>query len=154
MHDRAWLPFHSFDDFRAHLLETIERMNAGLEGDRRVFADQASAQRSNPYESGRFRRAAVQCPRRQAVSDEGREAALAQNEERTRHDYFRRLAEDSLRYLQLQEALGAPPELSQLGRTRFAGMSQELRGDVDRGWAVYSRAIASVLEERSRPQID
>jgi hypothetical protein len=92
-------------------------------------------------------------PLRTARFVENREVALAQDNERTRHDYFRRLAEDGLRYLQLQEALGAPPELSQFGRSKFAWVAQELWGDVDRGWAVYSQAIAAVLE-RERPHVD
>lgn len=72
---------------------------------------------------------------------EDREVAREQQQEQTRYWRFRDLAEDSLRYIQLEEALGEAPTLDQFGRRKFSYIAEEVWGDID-NWRVYTDAIA------------
>ena len=60
------------------------------------------------------------------------------------------LAEQSIRFVQLQEVFGREPELAEFGRRKFEWIATEIWGDVDRGWAAYSQAIRAALLARSR----
>jgi hypothetical protein len=70
-------------------------------------------------------------------------AAREQQQEQTRNWRFRDLAGESLRYVQLEEALGAPPTVDQFGRRKFSYIAEEVWGDVDKGWELYTEAIDS-----------
>jgi hypothetical protein len=58
---------------------------------------------------------------------------------------WKRLAEESLGYLQLQEALGRPPRLKEFGRIedRLAGLA----ADVDQAWEKYVSVIEAAQRE-------
>ncbi|RZU10154.1 hypothetical protein EV645_6614 [Kribbella rubisoli] len=58
-----------------------------------------------------------------------------------------RLATASVRYLQLMEALGRPPEPTEFGANRF---EWEWAGDLDRGWPTYKKRVEGTLNGRSR----
>lgn len=72
---------------------------------------------------------------------EDREAGRRQQEESNRYNRIRELAEASLRYLQLEEALGQPPDKQQFGRRKFDPIAAELWGDPEHGWSLYRAAI-------------
>jgi hypothetical protein len=57
------------------------------------------------------------------------------------------LAEESLHFVQLQEALGRPPNLKEFGR--FDYRSTVLAPDIEQAWNIYAAAISSVLEQGS-----
>jgi hypothetical protein len=76
-----------------------------------------------------------------------RAEARRQHEDSTRYYRIRRLAEESPRYLQLQEALGQPPSKQQFGRSNFDFVANEIWGDVELGWQLYTESIARALEE-------
>ena len=61
-----------------------------------------------------------------------------------------RLAEDSVRYVQLEEAIGRPPILKEYGPKKFEYWSQFLAGDINAAWARYGRAIAEAKDLNSR----
>lgn len=52
-----------------------------------------------------------------------------------------RLAEQSLTYLQLEEALGHPPRLNEFGRGKFEWVAPSLAPAIDDAWSIYQRAI-------------
>lgn len=72
-----------------------------------------------------------------------RENTRAQAAEQTRYWRLRNLAEDSLRFIQLEEALGEPPTLDQFGKREFSNIAAEVWSDVDKGWQLYTGVIAS-----------
>lgn len=51
------------------------------------------------------------------------------------------LAEESLLFLQLEEALGRPPTLDELGRERFEYRAVPLAPEMDKAWDQYQQAI-------------
>ncbi|WP_130447854.1 hypothetical protein [Kribbella rubisoli] len=57
-----------------------------------------------------------------------------------------RLATASVRYLQLMEALGRPPEQTEFGAKRY---EWEWAGDLDGGWPEYKRAVEGTLNGAS-----
>jgi len=50
------------------------------------------------------------------------------------------LAELGLKYFQLEEALGRPPELKEIGE-RFSYLHRVLDDDKERAWTVYKRIL-------------
>lgn len=71
----------------------------------------------------------------------------------------KRLAELSVWYVQLREALGAVPTLKEFGASKFGQLSAVLADEPEKAWALYSQAIESNLvtgldlpedEERAR----
>lgn len=58
-----------------------------------------------------------------------------------------KLAELSVSYVQIREALGRPPSLKEFGIGRFKAVSSSLDKDIERAWAIYVSAI-----ERSIPR--
>lgn len=70
-------------------------------------------------------------------SEEGR----AQAEVQVRHNKLRWLAEESLRFVQLEEALGRPPELKEFGTGGFEYRASVLASEVDDAWDRYVEAI-------------
>jgi hypothetical protein len=72
----------------------------------------------------------------------------AQAVEQQRHHNLKRLAQESLRYVQLEEALERPPEMSEFGTGKFQLPSQSLDPDVSIAWTKYVEAIEAA---RSRP---
>lgn len=71
-----------------------------------------------------------------------RESAREQQAEQKRYWRIRDLAEDSLRFIQLEEALGEPPTLEQFGRRKFSYIAEEVWGDAEGAWQLYTEAIA------------
>jgi hypothetical protein len=63
-----------------------------------------------------------------------------------RNNELQRLAEESLRFVQLQEALGRPPNLKEFGRFDRPAV---LAPDVEQAWSIYASAIASALQQGS-----
>lgn len=60
----------------------------------------------------------------------------------TTQDYYRKeLAELAIKYVQLEEALGEPPEMKQLG-DKFTYRSRVLHSDDAEAWKIFSRAVA------------
>ena len=53
-----------------------------------------------------------------------------------------RLAEESPRYVQLEEALGRPPELREFGKRKFELPGSSLASDIEAAWTIYQEAIA------------
>jgi hypothetical protein len=72
-----------------------------------------------------------------------REEAQAQNAELAKLTNLERLAEESLRYLQLQEALGRPPRRKEF--TRIEYRLARLNADVDQAWEKYVTVIEAAL---------
>ena len=67
-------------------------------------------------------------------------------------DYYRKeLAELAVKYVQLEEAMGEPPEMKQLG-DKFTYRSGVLHSDDAEAWKSFSRAVgnakSSVPQER------
>jgi hypothetical protein len=69
-----------------------------------------------------------------------------QAEEQQRNHGLKRLAEESLWYLQLEEALGRPPDVKEFGQKKFEGLAVALSGDPLAAWAVYSSAVVQVKQ--------
>jgi hypothetical protein len=57
-------------------------------------------------------------------------------EERRRWNDFMDLASQGMKYLQIQEASGAPPTVAQFGRQRLFCRAHVLSGDVDQACAL------------------
>ena len=56
-------------------------------------------------------------------------------------DYYRReLAELAIKYVQLEEALGRPPEIKEIGE-KFTSRSNVLDADESEAWRIYSNAV-------------
>lgn len=79
--------------------------------------------------------------------------AEAQAAEQQRYSSLTRLAAESLNYLQLEEALGCPPELKEFGSGKFERLASVLSADVGEAWAVYRRAIESVKRSLAHPPV-
>ena len=61
----------------------------------------------------------------------------------TAQDYYRKeLAELAIRYVQLEEALGRPPEMREIG-DKFLYRSKVLSADEGEAWRIYSEAVLS-----------
>ncbi len=59
-----------------------------------------------------------------------------------------KLAGGALRYIQLEEALGRAPELSEYGRGNFAGPGEQgIDKDLDRAWVQFGEAIHAALAQ-------
>lgn len=83
--------------------------------------------------------------RKSLVQD--REEATAQAEAQQRNHQLKRLAEESLRYIQLEEALGQAPTLDEFGRSSFARMAERVSDDVEKAWSTYGQAIVRSLSQ-------
>jgi len=70
-----------------------------------------------------------------------REERLAQDAEEITHSKLRWLAEESLAYIQLEEALGREPDLNEFGASRFEYRGAVLSPDMHQAWTMYSAAI-------------
>jgi hypothetical protein len=68
-------------------------------------------------------------------------------DERAKWNAFDGLASLCVDYLQLEEALGEPPDLKVFGRSKFEYRCAVLADDVDQAWSVYSSAIQAALED-------
>jgi Protein of unknown function (DUF2510) len=68
-------------------------------------------------------------------------------DERSQWNAFDGLAGLCVEYLQLEEALGEPPELKAFGRSKFQYRSEVLGEDVDEAWDTYGRAVHAALED-------
>lgn len=77
--------------------------------------------------------------RRTFVSD--REEGLAQAAQQDRHTKLGWLAEESLRLIQLEEALGRPPELKEFGAAGFEYRSGVLAPDPQEAWTNYLAVV-------------
>jgi hypothetical protein len=62
-----------------------------------------------------------------------------------RNHKLRRLASESLSYVQLLEALGRPPTLKEFG-SKFDWMAPALATNIDDAWLLFARAIDGSLE--------
>ena len=70
-----------------------------------------------------------------------REDGVQQAAEQDRHHRLRRLAGESLAFVQLSEALGRPPTLKEFG-AKFENMGQVLAPEIGAAWTTYTSAIA------------
>jgi len=70
-------------------------------------------------------------------------------EERRQWNDFMNLASQCVKYLQIQEASGAPPTIAQFGRQQFGYRSHVLSEDIEEAWSFYEAAIARVLSAPS-----
>lgn len=56
--------------------------------------------------------------------------------------YPQKLAELAIKYVQLEEALGRPPEIKEMGE-KFTSRSEVLNADDSEAWSIYSKAVHS-----------
>ena len=61
------------------------------------------------------------------------------------HGDRKKLAELSVWYVQVREALGRQPSLREFGSSKFRPLATPLGGDVDEAWQAYCAAIESAL---------
>src|SRR5581483_8074513 len=78
--------------------------------------------------------------RQTVVAD--RDDANEQAEDQQRNHHLKRLAEEALWYVQLEEALGRPPSLTEFGPSRFERPGRILSEDGEKGWPLYTETIA------------
>jgi hypothetical protein len=74
------------------------------------------------------------------------EEAERQNDDQQRHNQLSRLADESLRFLQLEEALGRVPELKEFGSARFESMSGALSTDSEAAWLAYRDKVVGARQ--------
>jgi hypothetical protein len=81
-----------------------------------------------------------------------REERHAQWEHNNRYANYHRLATHAPDYVQLEEALGRPPELKEFGTSKFKHRAEVLADDVEEAWHIYGdvvhRALAGEVDER------
>ncbi len=82
-------------------------------------------------------------PFKREILAASRDDVKQQAAEQTRYYHLRYLAQESLRFLQLEEALGQAPTLEQFGKDRFRGIAGEVWQDVSAGWSSYTDVIAA-----------
>jgi hypothetical protein len=70
-----------------------------------------------------------------------RDEGEAQAQEQQRHHNLKRLAQESLRFVQLEEALGRAPELKEFGLSKFEWAGAALHSDISAAWDQYVEAI-------------
>jgi hypothetical protein len=87
--------------------------------------------------------------RRAIVSS--REEGLTQAAEQDRHSKLGWLAEESLRFIQLEEALGRHPELKEFGASGFEYRSGVLSPDPPQAWGYY---VTTVEAARTLPSVE
>ena len=76
-----------------------------------------------------------------------REEAHLQTEQQDRHMKVKWLAEQSLRFLQLEEALGRAPGMDEFGASGFEDRSAVLSPpDVEQAWRTYVGAVEAARE--------
>ncbi len=68
------------------------------------------------------------------------------------HGSRKRLAELSLRYVQLREATESPPSLKEFGPSHFADLSSVLANEPETAWARYSQVVESILTVMKLPE--
>jgi len=76
-----------------------------------------------------------------------REEGHVQAEEQARHAQLVWLASSSLRFTQLEEALGRSPELKEFGTPAFANRSSALSADTDEAWERYVAVVETVRQQ-------
>jgi hypothetical protein len=86
---------------------------------------------------------------RQSVVGSAAEARR-QNDEQQQHHQLSRLADESLRFVQLEEAFGRSPELKEFGSARFEGMGTALSSNIEAAWLAYRSAIESARQQVRR----
>jgi hypothetical protein len=87
-----------------------------------------------------------QLPSRQFEMYEGRMSDDASQ------DYYRKeLAELAIKYIQLAEAMGGPPEMKQLG-DKFTYRSGVLDSDDAEAWKIFSRAVLNAKSSVQEPR--
>lgn len=91
-----------------------------------------------PEETGR--------PFERQVLVSSREEAHLQTEQQDRHMKVKWLAEQSLRFLQLEEALGRAPGMDEFGASGFEDRSAVLSPDVEQAWRTYLGAVEAARE--------
>jgi hypothetical protein len=80
------------------------------------------------------------------ITVQSREEGQAQAAQIKRNNDLERLAEQSLHFIQLEEALGHPPTMKEF--QVFEQRSAVLAPDVDRAWQMYEAAIRSAMDQR------
>lgn len=83
--------------------------------------------------------------RQQSGAVTGRREQEAITEAHRRDDARRRLAAESLRYVQLTEALGRPVELKEFGASSFEYYGTALKPEVEAAWMHYRDTVEGVL---------
>lgn len=64
------------------------------------------------------------------------------------------MAEESLRFLQREEALDRPPTLEEFGRDGFVYRAPALAPEIDGAWSTYQQAVESVRQSAAKSSID
>ena len=80
-------------------------------------------------------------PFHRMVVVDSRADANRQGEEQQRNHAYKRLAEESLWYLQLQEVLGRSPDLDDFGASKFEKIAAVVTSDAEQFWPTYVQAI-------------
>ncbi len=75
-----------------------------------------------------------------------RQEGLEQGQEQDRHNHFVWLGSQSLRVIQLREAMGRAPELKEFGTPAFEYRADVLDSDVERAWQHYVSVVDAVLQ--------
>lgn len=87
---------------------------------------------------------------------------LSQAEELVKNQFYYRLdrfsplnklAEFSFWYVQLEEALGYPPTLSNFGSSKFSKYSELLSSNVEKAWDIFTRSIKAAKQALHAPGI-
>lgn len=69
-----------------------------------------------------------------------------QDDEWRAHGYRTKLAELSVSYVQVWEAIGKPPTLKEFGLARFKANASAIGDDLEAAWEVYGRAVQTGLK--------
>ena len=59
---------------------------------------------------------------------------------------IKQAAEESIHYVQLQEALGRPPSVSEFGSTKLHDIMEGLQLNAEAAWEVYASSIGVALQ--------
>lgn len=87
-----------------------------------------------------------------AVSPSSMSKAIGEErEQEQRRSNLQWMAEESLRVIQRQEALGRPPTLKEFGRDGFAYRAAALSSEIDDAWSIYQHAIAATQHSPAKP---
>jgi hypothetical protein len=78
------------------------------------------------------------------------EQGRAQADAQDRHHKLRRLAGESLWYVQMLEALGRPPTLKEFG-SKFEWLAQVLASSTDEALSIYEKAVTVALARAREP---
>lgn len=77
----------------------------------------------------------------------------ASETEQERQRQIERLARLSLWYVQVEEALGRPPEIKEFGASKLEGLATTLHADLEEAWRLYRQALEPARQERGMESV-